>query len=770
MLAREVKASRAERRRLSAALACATTASATAAATVAVSRSTSSGSSGAVVDSGDRFFLRNQWTTAGDEKPCNTDGDSSVGVDDVNGENATLAEVDCADELMYGEKEDTGCGEANSEGREKQPRKDEGTANLSDRQRRSGGAERERDSAVVESSSWSEGKTLAGECDCVDGAVEAGVNGIFSPGPTSSRQRAALFSLDGESLRVSEGCGHLHRTRADTGATSPEAGSPSVCDRSGSGSICRPISPWASISVTNEEPTPEPAGAGGHGEHGVFCTDDRADGCSDKSDTATETTCDGSNAQTSLSTPLQHGRDQGGAGTGFGCGGIVDNGTFLLPASPTKSVPASGNGDSRLINMVQSFSAGFRENRRVRRRPVLGALDDDSHGAKGEEDDDGGVTDGTDGDSRHGVTGGSSMLFSFSGAFGGDTTAENEGRQGMNAGLEEGANIEGKETTIVLSTKDYGSNASASAASTTREVKNHDSPSPFAKDLHGLPFLVSPFPGAKPPATTAVDADSSTSTESKVGSMLTRVVAKVRQKAATTAAGVEVGSQSRSTSPFLFGSNSPTTVVAAAGADYSIGSGGGGRWKVVSVSSNDSSVSGAICAGETPPKAANPAVVDWIKKVARREGEEPTSSRQAEDEDKAATHVLSVPPHLGSPVSTSPARPTNQAVAAAGTGADVSPLALTAARDKQAAGIGEAKAGAVEDGAAATTTMGVAAAAVAAAERGSRAPLEAATAARRWEAKLKGTFISVAGGVRWGMGTQKLNGSLSGNSASEGWG
>lgn len=51
-----------------------------------------------------------------------------------------------------------------------------------------------------------------------------------------------------------------------------------------------------------------------------------------------------------------------------------------------------------------------------------------------------------------------------------------------------------------------------------------------------------------------------------------------------------------------------------------------------------------------------------------------------------------------------------------------------------------------------------AAAAAAAAERGSRASLEAAAAARRWEAKLKGSFMSMTGGVRWGMCPQKLNG------------
>lgn len=68
-----------------------------------------------------------------------------------------------------------------------------------------------------------------------------------------------------------------------------------------------------------------------------------------------------------------------------------------------------------------------------------------------------------------------------------------------------------------------------------------------------------------------------------------------------------------------------------------------------------------------------------------------------------------------------------------------------------AASVGEGAAGVGEGAAGVGGGVALAAAAAAAAERGGRVSLEAAAAARRWEAKLKGSLISMTGGVRWGM-------------------
>ncbi len=87
------------------------------------------------------------------------------------------------------------------------------------------------------------------------------------------------------------------------------------------------------------------------------------------------------------------------------------------PASPSASLTAAFAESSslRFNQMVQSFSAGLRESRRARRTPLLGSLDDGDDDASGlgagaandTGEDDGGVTDGTGtdgGDSRHDTT------------------------------------------------------------------------------------------------------------------------------------------------------------------------------------------------------------------------------------------------------------------------------------------------------------------------------------------------------------------------------
>lgn len=67
-----------------------------------------------------------------------------------------------------------------------------------------------------------------------------------------------------------------------------------------------------------------------------------------------------------------------------------------LNASRLSLSSSTHPGESRFNQMVQTISASLRESRKARRTPLLGLLDS--------EPDDGGVTDGTDGDSRHDAT------------------------------------------------------------------------------------------------------------------------------------------------------------------------------------------------------------------------------------------------------------------------------------------------------------------------------------------------------------------------------
>lgn len=816
VLAREVKASRAENRRLSAALTCATTAAAAAAATVEISRNAGGSNPmvgarvNALCSDGEEIMIDRGGGGGSDrdgggedvghaapKTVVREDGDGmnilencvDAGVrvdphktDDKNhiagcrarggggGSNGPVPEGDNQDCVVLS------CGVGNV-GKDKDDcvhdrhmgESGEGGNECGIRIAASGGFHACTDANDLSSKHEYTSKR---SCSSTDNFTMLGVDQVSPP------QRQTLTCLNRSSSEASCNGEYAKRARADTRVTSPDASSSSAYDGTASG-LCnggegRRILPW-------EEPYGKPAAAQ-HGEAAEIFEANSGDAFSNNPGEApTEGTCEGDEGV--AATPPHHtectirsggenermvGGPKGSTGTGPGASN-GDHGALGSPLVSSSTTAASPGGESRFDVIVQSFSSGLRESRRVRRRPLLGSLDDTIDCDEFNDNDGDGVTDGADGESHHdpgraeegllkrtSVVGASMTDFS-PGNFDDLAGTEKESRrQQLNEGLRK--DTEESCQKPVAHMKECSDGAAIDRDTLAPATDQRIDPPPDSgtlcvKDTHGVPFVISAFPGASPPsapATTTIAAaggnssDFDTCAATTVGSMLTRVVAKVRQQAAGTSVGGDgdaqllltsnVGSRS-STVPLdddAFPSATTSSVVAAG---TGTGTSSDGSWKIVLGSSTSTSSSVAAAAAGDDDKSPT----NWIRTVARQGGEELQMSCSTDDNGgtpgaSACPVSSSVTCALPSAVSSTP-RPEI-------TSENTTYGASACASDTPAAAVaGKA------DGA----TTNAAALMAAAAERGSWASLEAAAAARRWEAKLKGSFISMAGGVRWGM-------------------
>lgn len=362
VLAREVKSSRVEQRRLSAALACATTAATTAAATVAAT-------TGSCLNGNrDRSSSAASWA-AGDGTTCVLDRrEGREAWADVLGQSTPFT----------GEKRGLFPGET--------PRVED-TLSKIDQQK----------SSKLKQPTTPDARLVHGVCmqhkDVVDsssGEAEApgGVcDGVGSAAAASTWLRPSPLGISGTSGDAEE------RTGGESGSTSPEAGSPRFCETSDNGdsvstskfhyssSLSRELTGSGAFSLPaalTKEMSPR---------RGKLCgVDSGASDCQRPSETAEYSKSDG-----------------------ILTGSLHLLGSNASPVSPSAVVATITSSivveeSSRFNQMVQSFSAGLRESRRARRTPLLGSLDDDSDAGGNLEEEEGGVTDGTDGDSRHDTT------------------------------------------------------------------------------------------------------------------------------------------------------------------------------------------------------------------------------------------------------------------------------------------------------------------------------------------------------------------------------
>lgn len=650
VLAREVKASRAEQRRLSAALACATTAAATAAATVAANTESA--------NSRDRSSSTVGWV-AGNE--AHEELDTRRGGE----EGARGVEVSAAadDEMRHSTHE--------SDRRQKPSRgvilQDIG------------------EDAAIETMSASGGNAPQGK---VEGdAVPPALNGTDATvracnlGTVTTLPRLRLMPLDVPSTSPR---GIEDATGAESGATSPEACSPVVVENYYD--VQSASQPWKSSSFT-EPIAATKAVLGVHAlatEDSQECAPVGVDRCGNSGPRGAPepTGADGEEGE-------QRGSLNLGAAVGLG----EEDG-----ASASASAAAATVVGESFNQMVQSFSAGLRESRRAKRTPLLGSLD-------GSDADDGGVTDGTDGDSRHdpkreegerslwsawSTVGGSShgaLGRSSHGAVGAENSLLSEG----GSEVEESANTT---MPVLLDDSVFGepkkSPLVASCAPCSRERGNssdrQQGPAKDAAYSHGntedavATSVLEPISlsaargrtegGATSPPTVAASCVGPPDNTHAISDPSASTVAA---SAAAPDPGVAVPAVRAAD-----GSSSPTASSSG--------------WR-------DSLEAAAEAAG---------APADWLRNVGRRDGEE------AWQDQCSSTSSPSRAPKVGDTL---------------------------------------APHGGVGGG----SGVAIAAAAAAAAERGGRVSLEAAAAARRWEAKFKGSLISMAGGVRWGMGPQRMN-------------
>lgn len=361
VLAREVKSSRAEQRRLSAALACATTAATAAAATVAATS----------VASGNRDRSSSGVSWAGGDAP-RTCKRREGGVEERSGE--VLEEV--GGEMPRAEEGRTCSSEPSTSGDDSETAKEKPseTGETPAFDRLQGSLQH----ASVDFSS--DGlDPLARVCD--GEAVTA-----------SPWLRPSSLDDPGASMKAKE------RAGGESGATSPEAGSPGLSTRTDGGEQ-HLTSLWNSLSLSSRNPV-DPSAVEARplvAEDTPNCTSvgvhDSGGGGSASSKTMESAECGGEEAVLAQSLRL-------GMGAGL-CGQAGVSGSSAELASSSAAAVAAES--SRLNQMMQSFSSGLRESRRARRTPLLGSLDCDGD-SDDLETDDGGVTDGTDGDSRHDAT------------------------------------------------------------------------------------------------------------------------------------------------------------------------------------------------------------------------------------------------------------------------------------------------------------------------------------------------------------------------------
>ncbi|CAM9148451.1 unnamed protein product [Scytosiphon promiscuus] len=419
------------------------------------------------------------------------------------------------------------------------------------------------------------------------------------------------------------------------------------------------------------------------------------------------------------------------------------------PASPSTSLAAAfGESSSLRFNqMVQSLSAGLRESRKARRTPLLGSLDDDDDddggggGGGGElcaavvdaDEDDGGVTDGTgtdgtgtdSGDSHHdsisitttkAVTGmtrrDSGGAWSAWSTVGGGESRGGNGRGGGGGGgggggcRSRGSSCHEPRRTL-SGQEEEGQRTSgflASAAAGGERADNHRCPAAEGRDVS-----VGAAPRAPPMPIPSLE-----------GSVFGPAEAEV--------APPPPPPPTPPSSPSMAFPASATSAAVAADA---IGS------------------------------AAVKKTSEWLRVLGRPDGEDEGSETAEQEAPRDQQPRKNVDATLRSTSSSPPPKAERDARGGDPDGG-IEPGVLrsdeecpaSAAPPTWSMATATAEDTSVdEDGGVGGAAVAVA---LAAAERGGRVSAEAAAAARRWEAKLKGSLVSMAGGVRWGMGPQRI--------------
>lgn len=211
--------------------------------------------------------------------------------------------------------------------------------------------------------------------------------GDMSLGTMAVQPWFRLSSLDAPTSS-SGGAGDL--TNAGSGATSPEVGSPGLClhNRQSSRCLASHWPPSPSPLITSRDASAPVSDNQTLEETGTPTTKSfgNEDNLGDVQQLQSMTKRDVVGSEITQPADLgnmESSRDSSG-----------------LNASRLSLSSSTHPGESRFNQMVQTISAGLRESRKARRTPLLGLLDSESVAGDAELDD-GGVTDGTDGDSRH---------------------------------------------------------------------------------------------------------------------------------------------------------------------------------------------------------------------------------------------------------------------------------------------------------------------------------------------------------------------------------
>lgn len=737
-----MKASRAEQRRLSAALSCATTAAAAAAATAAAAKAEAAAANNAIAAAAASSGNRDRSSSA-----------ASSAAEDLRGEVAGC-----------GQKEE-GTGRVGEENGEDVERPSGGEALTLPPHEGQLGEERSVTHAVVE---------MAAETPDGGGSVHSGGDGgreRVAPGSleateetlsdSAMAQTAPVVWVRPSSLDVAgvnsrrQGGGQESTGGFESGATSPEEGSPvfpgkDACEGVGDGGVSGGSGEGWSGSrpddggfgggptvgeegpsrcsngrfASSKSPSPPAAGGGvGFGEkegeelEEEGCADGGVEDGGDKKEEEGE---EDARARSSSPPPpsTRGGSNPPGTGVESGGGGSDRSSSPAATAAATAEALAAAFGESsslRLNQMVASLSAGLRETRKARRKPLLGHLDDEDEGddcdggglnagapppVSPDEDDDGGVTDGTGtdgGDSRHdpnattattttrknsGGGNGAWSAWSTVGGGGDGVTGSNSSHHGqpplLLASDEEGRWSCGvsSATTISITPAGGGSADDGGDERCGREV-----PEVFVGAFAG-----EPAPNTSPGAVAAT----------------------------ATAASEEQGVMAPPHGPY-----SSTEVVSTSTA-------------LVSAEDAASKNAPSLLRNLDRPNGEGGEGLDAQEGPQIQQEDEPTSSSSLALTRRGKIGGGDIDEGGGG------------AAASGLTGA----VAVVGENTHGGGGVG------VVDGSVGEAAVAVA---LAAAERGGRLSAEATEAARRWEAKLKGSFVSMASGVRWGMAPQRPN-------------
>lgn len=720
VLAREVKASRVEKRRLSDALACATTAAAAAAATVAATAGGAGGGDGVGGVDNQPPRLANCCTAPTEMTTTTTVANDESG-HDLGSEEGKVVGGD-----VWGHEKGEDACETDGERRGSESERaveegragsDEKTADVVDGRNGSAKIDDPVSGSLSGESDDNDAPSTTYTCFETEGGAEESLGHTFS-------QWRQTLSLDSNAASSE---GDNTRPRADTEVTSPEAYSPSICDLTCADEGCQPIRRWEDlVSVAGGRSTGLEL-METRAQEDVIC-DEEQHSCDE---TGTETVAfvvrchnegEGDTAHCSHDSDPGQGRRTGGEG--------VSVALATQAYSPGSAVGGTG-AESRLNAIVQSFSVGVRENRRARRTPLLGSsIDDCSCNGDGQlQDDDGDVTDGTDGDSLHHTGSGR-----FSGGAQEEQCSESAATASSWADGAGGLYASG----FKLVSDEERQRAEGEQGDREEKNEEEEGDKRFAELVKALRN------------------NSNTGVDDGDGTDSTNATLVARGQVGDN--GVDIGSQrplsppcslSFSASSCGHGENTSdrhtpvgaendgglsTTPASTLGlSDCNAPAPAPGGWKVVPVAYTITTTLATAANFHVAEQALQRSdrSADWISKVARPDESETTghNSTQSTSPSSLSSSPGSDVDHSGD----------SRAATATAVGGDSGDLG-------------------------GANTMGMmgeaaAAAAVAAAERGSRASLEAAAAARRWEAKLKGSFMSMTGGgVRWGMGPQRLNG------------